>query len=87
MPGLFSQARSLQVRGGVWEVCESSGFEGRCVTVSSDVANLECATSSGRCGRVPDRPRVRADYDSSVAFAVSCAETTAPTAMPQISTK
>jgi Beta/Gamma crystallin len=41
MPGLFSQARSLQVRGGVWEVCESSGFRGCCVTVSSDVANLE----------------------------------------------
>jgi Beta/Gamma crystallin len=56
MPGLFSQARSLQLRGGVWKVCESSGFEGRCVTVSSDVANLESNGLRNFVGSVRPRP-------------------------------
>jgi Tectonin domain/Beta/Gamma crystallin len=55
LPGLFSQARSLQVRGGVWEVCESPGFEGRCITVSSDVADLGSIGLANFVGSV--RPR------------------------------
>ena len=55
LPGVFSQARSLQVRGGVWEVCESSGYQGRCVSVSSDVADLESIGLRNSVGSV--RPR------------------------------
>ena len=55
LPGLFSQARSLRVRGGVWEVCESPGFEGRCLTVSSDVADLASIGLPNFVGSV--RPR------------------------------
>lgn len=56
MPGPFSQARSLRVRGGPWELCESPGFQGRCVTVSSDVADLESIGLRNFVGSVRPRP-------------------------------
>ena len=46
---------AAKVRGGVWEVCESPGFEGRCLTVSSDVADLASIGLPNFVGSV--RPR------------------------------
>lgn len=34
------RAQSVQVFGGAWQLCEDSEFRGRCVTVSSNVADL-----------------------------------------------
>lgn len=43
MPGLSNfggRAESVQVYGGVWELCEGERFTGRCVSVTNNVADL-----------------------------------------------
>jgi hypothetical protein len=40
LPVALSLARSIQVVGGAWELCEGTQFRGRCATVSSDVTDL-----------------------------------------------
>jgi hypothetical protein len=40
LPGLISQSRSMRVVGGLWQLCDDTGFRGRCVTVSSNVPDL-----------------------------------------------
>jgi hypothetical protein len=40
LSGFGNQAESVQVSGGAWEICDQSGFRGRCVTVSEDVPDL-----------------------------------------------
>ena len=32
---------SLEVRRGVWELCEDSNYRGRCITVDHDVSRLD----------------------------------------------
>lgn len=34
------KASSVQVNGGVWELCEDRDYGGRCVTISSNVSDL-----------------------------------------------
>lgn len=38
--GFANRAESVQVFGGVWQVCERANYAGRCVTVSSSVPDL-----------------------------------------------
>ena len=40
LPIAMAAARSIQVAGGTWELCEATQFRGRCAQVSSDVRDL-----------------------------------------------
>ena len=40
LPIAMAAARSIQVAGGTWELCERTKFRGRCAQVSSDVRDL-----------------------------------------------
>jgi hypothetical protein len=42
------RADSLQVRNGVWEVCDNTNFRGRCVTIDRDVFDLQQYGLRGR---------------------------------------
>lgn len=46
LPGVVGQARSVHVIG-VWQLCESADFRGRCATVSSDVPNVRSLGLNG----------------------------------------
>lgn len=55
LSGFNDRAESVQVFGGSWELCEDSEFRGRCVTVSSNSADL--GSLRGKVSSV--RPRGR----------------------------
>jgi hypothetical protein len=40
LSGFNQRAESVQVFGGVWELCDDAQFRGRCVTVSSNIPDL-----------------------------------------------
>jgi beta/gamma crystallin len=48
LPGPFIQSSSVQVSGGTWELCDAPRFQGRCVTVSSNVRNLNSVGMNDR---------------------------------------
>ena len=46
----MNRAESVQVFGGVWELCERPQFGGRCVNVSSSVPDLRSLGLRNRVG-------------------------------------
>ena len=38
--GFNNRISSVVVRAGVWRLCEAPNFQGRCLTVTGDIANL-----------------------------------------------
>ena len=46
-PGFNDRARSVDVRGGVWELCTDGDYRGRCETVDRSVSNLSDLSLSG----------------------------------------
>lgn len=50
LSGFMNRAESLQVFGGVWELCERPRFGGRCVNVSSSVPDLRSLGLRNRVG-------------------------------------
>lgn len=53
--GFQNKAESVQVTGGLWELCERTGFGGRCAIVSSNVSDLGALGLRNRVNSV--RPR------------------------------
>lgn len=53
--GFQDKAESVRVSGGLWELCERTGFGGRCAIVSSDVSDLGALGLRNRVNSV--RPR------------------------------
>jgi hypothetical protein len=57
--GFNDRARSIDVRGGVWEVCVDGDYRGRCTTVDRPVSDLRDLGLSGTISsvRLLDGPR------------------------------
>jgi hypothetical protein len=52
-------AESVQVRGGSWELCERSAFNGRCVVVSGNLTDLSSLGLRNRVASVRPVPTPR----------------------------
>ena len=52
LPGNINRVRSVQVMGGTWQICPSTGYRARCVAVSSSVSNLNAIGLRGSIGSV-----------------------------------
>lgn len=50
LSGFQDRAESVRVIGGVWELCDRSGFGGRCVKVTSSVSDLGSVGLRNRIG-------------------------------------
>jgi len=50
--GYNDRARSVDVRGGVWQLCTDDGYRGRCETVDRSVSNLSDLNLSGNISSV-----------------------------------
>lgn len=55
LSGFSDRAESVQVFGGVWELCEEAQFRGRCVSVTTNVVDLAALGLRNRVKSV--RPR------------------------------
>lgn len=57
--GFNDRARSIDVRGGVWEVCVDGDYRGRCATIDRPVSDLRDLGLSGNISsvRLLDGPR------------------------------
>jgi hypothetical protein len=52
LPRNLNRVRSVQVMGGTWQICPSTGYRGRCVAVSSSVSNLNAIGLRGNIGSI-----------------------------------
>jgi len=52
MAGWAGRAQSVQVNGGSWQLCERTGFSGRCITVSQSLPDLGSMNMSRRVASV-----------------------------------
>ena len=55
--GFVNRARSVQVTGGSWDLCDRANFGGRCVAVSGNVPDLSSLGLAGRVASVRTRSR------------------------------
>ncbi len=55
LSGFSNRAESVQVFGGIWELCEEAEFQGRCVSVTANVVDLAALGLRNRVKSV--RPR------------------------------
>lgn len=56
LSGFQEKAESVQVTGGLWELCERANFGGRCTIVSSNVSDLGALGLRNRVSSVRPRP-------------------------------
>jgi len=59
LQGFVNRARSVQVRGGTWELCDQANFAGRCVPVTADLTDLSSIGLSRRVASVRIAPSRR----------------------------
>jgi hypothetical protein len=54
--GLANRVQSIQVTGGSWQLCDRPNFQGRCVSVSTNLSDLKFVQMNGRVMSVrPER--------------------------------
>jgi len=59
MQGFANRARSVQVNGGSWQLCDRASFAGRCVPVSANLPDLSSIGLSRRVASVRRAPTPR----------------------------